>query len=486
MSFPKPSFIAIERMASNKVSRFDLLYRRFILTKFYTRGWGNPQHIKEVLRIHKLISNRETCYKLVSPNHPVHIDHQKQHEQYTILQGHFTTPVMDVAPSVVPNAVKTARFEMIVPREGATNNYFSLKKVQPVCIHMAGTGDHGFHRRRELMAKPLISHGIASVLLENPFYGTRKPQEQFRSGLLHVNDLFVMGLSLILETLVLLHWLKRTRGEHTPLGLTGISMGGHMASLAATNWPERLAIVPCMSWTSASVVWTEGVLSKAIPWRVLEKQYGDDDTFELVISRLLDGFVDPSNRQMSKDANSSLATTPHGKSNWNRWLSRNRHLTSEQKQTTKSKKLKEQEIQNEIKRRRRSETLLFMRRIMDQVTHLRNYSGPYDPTLATFVIAKQDAYYPHNTLMPMTEVWPGCQVRQIEGGHVTGFLVYHTAFTTAIVDTFKRFVDSSLQKNHDLISQNKSKQNVITNRTENPNTSWNIFASLYRGVFAKS
>jgi hypothetical protein len=35
-------------------------------------------------------------------------------------------------------------------------------------------------------------------------------------------------------------------------------MGGHMASLGATVWPKPIALVPCLSWTSASVTFTKG------------------------------------------------------------------------------------------------------------------------------------------------------------------------------------------------------------------------------------
>lgn len=73
--------------------------------------------------------------------------------------------------------------------------------LKPVCLHLAGTGDHVcllnfhcgketlfieflffwqyFYRRRMLLAKPLLKeYGIASILLENPYYGIRKPKQQ--------------------------------------------------------------------------------------------------------------------------------------------------------------------------------------------------------------------------------------------------------------------------------------------------------------------
>ena len=267
-------------------SKLDVIYRKLILTKFYTRGWGKPEELKDLFAMHKMISNREACLKLVCPDYPVYIDKTIHCKQCTLVHGHFVTPMVNIFPNLVPPVAKIARFEIVLPKNMKRfSNLSKSNQLVPACIHMAGTGDHGFNRRREMLAKPLLESGIVSLLLENPFYGSRKPQEQWKSGLLHVSDLFVMGGCLVLEGLVLLHWLKRY--GYGPLGLTGISMGGHMASLAATNWPEPIALIPCMSWTSASVVWTEGVLSKSIPWRVLESQYSKNPMYEQEIMKLL-------------------------------------------------------------------------------------------------------------------------------------------------------------------------------------------------------
>ncbi|MED6262328.1 hypothetical protein ATANTOWER_017799, partial [Ataeniobius toweri] len=63
-----------------------------------------------------------------------------------------------------------------------------------------------------------------------------------------------MGGALILESIVLLRWLERE--GYWPLGMTGISMGGYMASLAVTNWPKPIPLIPCLSWSTASSVFT--------------------------------------------------------------------------------------------------------------------------------------------------------------------------------------------------------------------------------------
>lgn len=78
-----------------------------------------------------------------------------------------------------------------------------------------------------MTALPLLkSDGIGALIVENPFYGSRKPRQQTRSQVLHVSDLFVLGVSLMLECLVLKRWLE---GEGWgPVGVTGMSMGGHV------------------------------------------------------------------------------------------------------------------------------------------------------------------------------------------------------------------------------------------------------------------
>lgn len=67
-----------------------------------------------------------------------------------------------------------------------------------------------------------------------------------------MTDLFVMGGCLISDGLTLLRWSERE--GYGPLVLTGISMGGIMASLIACNWPAPVALAPCIAPVSASEV----------------------------------------------------------------------------------------------------------------------------------------------------------------------------------------------------------------------------------------
>ncbi|CAI9586201.1 unnamed protein product [Staurois parvus] len=262
------------------LSKLDVLYRRLLLTKFFIRGWGKPEDLKRIFEFRKIIGNREKCQHLVPKDYPVYVDTVEEQTDCKILDGHFTSPLVHYVPDVMPNETVVARFQFIVPKEWKS-------KYRPVCIHLAGTGDHYYWRRRTLMARPMLKEaGIASLLLENPYYGCRKPKDQLRSSLKNVSDLFVMGGALVLETAALLYWLERE--GYGPLGMTGISMGGHMASLAVTNWPKPIPLVPCLSWSTASGVFTTGVLSKAVNWRELEKQYFTQTVYEDEILHLLE------------------------------------------------------------------------------------------------------------------------------------------------------------------------------------------------------
>lgn len=52
--------------------------------------------------------------------------------------------------------------------------------------------------------------GIATLVLESPYYGKRQPQWQPGSRLLRVSDLLVLGRATIEESLCLLEWAKRS------------------------------------------------------------------------------------------------------------------------------------------------------------------------------------------------------------------------------------------------------------------------------------
>lgn len=93
------------------------------------------------------------------------------------------------------------------------------------------------------MAQPLLKdYGISSIILENPFYGLRKPKDQTRSELNNVSDIFIMGGCLILEVLALFYWAQRN--GYGPICITGISMGGHVSFRLTIRMLRFLTLSP--------------------------------------------------------------------------------------------------------------------------------------------------------------------------------------------------------------------------------------------------
>lgn len=415
------------------------MYRSIMLAKFFTKGWGKPENLKRLFAFRKVISNRETCKHLVDANYPIIIDKVEKHPNYQLLDGHFLSPFVNHLPEVVPEESKIARFQVLLP----TN--WPSEVLRPMCLHLAGTGDHFYWRRRMLMARPLLKEAsIGSILLENPFYGSRKPKTQRRSSLHNVSDIFVMGGCLILESLALFHWCERE--GFGPLGISGISMGGHMASLAGCSWHKPLPIIPCLSWTTASQVFTHGVMSAGIPWPLLQNQYSSDHVYQDEIWKMLHSPEESSafkaGVHFSRNYPSSLDHIELLQEENSAKLS---HMTSSEKFQTKpvfypvnsSSNPKPKELMS-APELSRLEALNFMRGIMDECTHLGNFTPPIDPSLSIVVTAEHDAYVPRDGIKSIGDLWKGCDIRYIDAGHIAAFLFNHGVFRKAIIDAFEK------------------------------------------------
>ncbi|XP_072252400.1 protein ABHD18 isoform X2 [Leuresthes tenuis] len=444
------------------VSRLDVFYRRLLLTKLFIGGWGKPEDLKRIFEFRKIIGDREKCKTLVPKDYPVYINKTEEHTDCFVHNGYFISPLEHLVPGILPPEAVKARFQFIVPKR--------WQKNRPVCIQLAGTGDHFFWRRRTLVARPMIKEaGMASLLLENPYYGYRKPKDQLRSSLKNVSDLFVMGGALILESTVLLRWLERE--GYWPLGMTGISMGGYMASLAVTNWPKPIPLVPCLSWSTASSVFTTGVLSRAVNWTELEKQYAVNSVYENEIIKLLEYCgADSLKMEPLKSENTlghllglsgdlRMSVGQHSKVTGESDISgglegqraRDRgqgflssmisngtstdHLTSVHSAQHGKKTVSAKCCRPTL----HLESIGFMKGVMDECTHMANFSVPVDTSLIIVVQAKEDAYIPRTGVLGLQEIWPGCEIRYLNGGHISAYLFKQKVFRQAIYDAFNRF-----------------------------------------------
>lgn len=450
-------------------SRLDAVYRSILLTKFFTKGWGNPQNLRRIFEFRKIVANREVCYNLIPRDYPIKITKNEEWSDCHIMEGQFESPFEKHLPSIMPEETKTAYFQVILPKK------WKSQKIKPICLHLAGTGDHYFWRRRNLIAKPLLKEsGIASILLENPFYGLRKPKDQIRSSLHNVSDIFIMGGCLILESIVILNWCEQQ--GFAPLGLTGLSMGGHMASLAATNWPKPIPLVPCLSWSTASPVFTKGVMSASINWSLLESQYFENEVYQNDLAKMVkiiyqdDAYLagqhfakhfPASMNRLNKIKNESIDnTTEKLDIKDNNSEKKFKKHTDNESELTKKQQLAEENavarlflvnlIANKLKNvqsdntknknSREQEALQFMRGIMDECTHLQNFEVPVDTELIIAVCARDDAYVPRDDCVGLEKIWPKADIRFVDAGHVSAYVLYQKMFRSTIAEAFQKYL----------------------------------------------
>lgn len=293
-----------------------------------------------------------------------------------------------------------------------------------------------------------------------------------RSNLQHVSDIFVMGGCLVLESLVLFHFCERN--GFGPLGVSGLSMGGHMASLAATNWPKPLVLVPCLSWSTAAAVFTQGVMSESINWCELESQFFSSSVFRKKLAKMVnvvDGldeafmagkhFVknyDNTNANLDNDlkrianninfssSDETIDSQPQMiQSGPNRITEIYRKIEELSREMTDSEqsldddfsaeemaKLKSEPIDTTKIKWWEREALQFMRGMMDECTHLKNFSIPYDTSLITAVCAKDDAYVPREGCSSLEDIWPGS-----EGFSNNHFFLFLCTFFWPFFDHFR-------------------------------------------------
>lgn len=223
--------------------------------RFFSEGWGDLPHLRELL-------------SSGAPSRPptaIHVDWQEEEAMDGAIfrRGVFASPYSLMS---LPEESRTARIEFVLPCK--------TTPATPVCLHFAATGDEGFTRRRVALALPLLKEGIASLILENPFYGMRRPAGQEGKMLRCFSDLWMMGGAAVEEGRSLLLWLRQE--GYARLGVCGISMGGSMAAQVAVLTEEPLAMVGCMTAHSASTVFTEGILKNHLAWGVLDRQLGND------------------------------------------------------------------------------------------------------------------------------------------------------------------------------------------------------------------
>ena len=204
----------------------------------FADGWGNED----------LIGILDTREDLGGP-HPITIKWHTENTDDGLVtsDGTFASPAQHL-----PAAAQIAHVRMLTPQAADGR----------LVVMMAAWNDHGYATRTAL-ATLLAQHGITSVMLENPFYGSRRvrPDQPIRT----VADFAVMGHAAVVEGRALISHFGAT---HT-VGVTGYSMGGNIAALVGGLAIEPTAIAGLAASHSPGPVWLDGVIRHAVDWDAL-------------------------------------------------------------------------------------------------------------------------------------------------------------------------------------------------------------------------
>jgi hypothetical protein len=166
-------------------------------------------------------------------------------------EGDFTSP-----EERLPRCARRARVRLLLP-DGP---------VQGVAVHLSASGDQGFAIRLRFAA-PLLARGIGALVLENPYYGERKPARQIGPAVRSVSDLYLMGMGAFEEARSLLTWLREA--GYPRVGVTGYSMGGQLSAMAGVSVPFAAAVVPVAPTCSPDSALRGGVLRRLAHWAAL-------------------------------------------------------------------------------------------------------------------------------------------------------------------------------------------------------------------------
>lgn len=247
------------------------------IPKMYYDGWGDPELLESLVEYARRLG----------PIGDIEVKWtggKRRLDGTHLLEGWFTTPARRLP---LPPETRAAYFQMLLPREPFVG-------PRPrMCVHLAGTGDATFAGRR-LLARPLLEQDIGAIILQNPFYGPRRPHWQKGTRLRRMTDQVMMNLATVEETRALLKWLRNDGYER--VGVTGYSMGGFMAGFAAQTVPFAIAAVPCAAGDTAVAPLIESPLRNICDWETLAEEAGSADHAEMLMRETL----------------SSLALSEHG------------------------------------------------------------------------------------------------------------------------------------------------------------------------------
>lgn len=346
-----------------------VLHRTKLGTPFFSKGWGGTK-LDLLEKMVKQLFPEARCQNWPPTAVQPMWKTVWETKSSCLREGVFRTTCDPRLIEALPPESHNARVAFLTPK--------SVSPEKMACvIHLAGTGDHSFERRLRL-GGPLLKDNIATMVLESPYYGQRRPSMQHGSKLQCVSDLLLLGKATIDEARSLLYWLQNEAG-YGKMGICGLSMGGVHAAMVGSLHPTPIATLPFLAPHSAVVPFCDGLYRHATAWDALRK---DAATLAQDVTSLTEDTAQKSG------------------------------ITIEQ-----------------VRERLRSVLSL---------TDVTRFPVPKNPQAVIFVGATDDGYIPKHSIMELQKAWPGSEVRWVTGGHVSSFFLHNDAFRKAIVDALDR------------------------------------------------
>jgi predicted alpha/beta hydrolase family esterase len=208
--------------------------------RVFRDGWGDPDTIEWFREIAATTAQ--------VPNVDVAAGPSRTSKGLVLRDLTFDSPL-----ERLPESTRRASARIVEPPEGADR----------VVILMPAWNDEGW-RTRGMLVPLLAERGIASVMIEAPFYGERR--NGYAPPIAVVSDFGLMGRGAVVDARVL---ADHFRGLGCDVGVSGYSMGGNLSAFVAATSPFPIAAAPLAAAHSPAAPFIDGVLRVSVAWDAL-------------------------------------------------------------------------------------------------------------------------------------------------------------------------------------------------------------------------
>jgi len=215
----------------------QLAARPAVTERLFQDGWGDLSVVMDDLGRIPAISGRQFEQK-----------NPRLRNGYTITDLRFPSPY-----GLLPTASQTGYVRLIEPPH-----------PERVVLLMAAFNEHGYETRQAI-GQYLLRRNVAVAILENPFYGLRRPSDG--QPLRTAANLLSMGVGAVWDGLEVLAWLRARRSW--TVGVAGYSMGANTAALVTCASRIPIACAALAASHSPGPVFTKGALKASVDWAAL-------------------------------------------------------------------------------------------------------------------------------------------------------------------------------------------------------------------------